>query len=214
MDIKRKIWLGLTCTASLGLVQAGENGESGESGEGGEQGAAMSSDFPGGTFDSALEKVLAGEGGEGGIGIVKSGANLSIPALSEAQLTRAFSDNTLRNGNNLAYHFSKNGTAEGWQVDWKQVDVAKCANNSDPSYEMDEGECWHQVTEALPAAKWTVRDSMLCLEPALTALSENGGCFSAFFVLNKVALYDAKGGMSGKGYDLHAGKQLSAKLDH
>lgn len=220
MLVNRKIWLGLTLIASSGVAlaatqasEAGEGGESaakahqgseaGEAGEGGEGGS-----FPGGTFESALGKILAGEGGEGGIGLIKKGDTVSIPALKDAQIKQAVSGNTLRVEHHSAYYLDPSGKGEGWEMKWNKVDPSKCAKD-----ELEDGECWRSTTLKLPASKWSVRGNKLCTEPALAPVTGKSGCVSVYFILTNVGLYDGDK-MVGKGNSLLKGRQLEAKPAH
>ena len=221
MLVKRKIWLGLALTATGSVALAatsgaqrssgGEEGapasqaHGGETGEGGEGSAA----YPGGGFESALGKVLAGEGGEGGAGLRKEGDTVSFPALNDEQIRRAIAGNTLRLEQHSAYHFDKSGTGQGWEMKWSQVETSKCGKGADPSYSLENGECWRSETLKLPAAKWTVRDKKLCTDPAVLPVTGPKACASVFLILNNVALFDGDK-LIGKGNTLHAGRQLDA----
>ena len=228
MLVNRKVWLGVTLIASGGMAfaavggseggeggEAGakakqsQGGEAGEAGEGGEAGG----NFPGGTFESALGKILAGEGGEGGIGLSKKGDTVSIPALDEAQVKQAIGGNTLRIEHHNAYYFDKSGKGEGWEIKYSKVDVAKCGKGADASYELEDGECWHSETVKLPASQWSVRGNKLCTVPAVGPVTGKSGCVSVFLILNNVGLFDGDK-LVGKGKTLHKGRMLAASLAH
>jgi hypothetical protein len=149
---------------------------------------------------------MMGEGGEGGIGLVKGAGTVSIPALDDAQITQVVSGNTLRTEHHFAYHFDKSGSAEGWEVKWEKVDASKCKTE-----DLENGECWTSKTVKLPAAKWSVNGGKLCLSPGVPAVTGAGDCAEVYIILNKVGLYGSDGKLVGKGSDLHAGKKLDEK---
>ena len=214
MLVNRKIWLGLTLLASVGSAQVActtwdgsatsagtEGGEGGEGGEAGEAGTAK--DFPGGSFATALEKVFDGEGGEGGLGLVKGKSSVTVPALNDSQITRLVAGNTLRSEYHFAAYFEQGGSIEGWSTKWTEHPASDCK----PA-DLDDGKCWKSVTKQLPAAKWTVRNGTLCTEPAVPSLTGDGSCASVFLVLDRVVLYDKDNKIVGKGNDAYEGREI------
>ena len=218
MIVNRKLWLGATLIAAGGVATAALAGlDSGEAnagfdatqggekaGEGGESG-----NFPGGTFERALALLLAGEGGEGGIGVVKGTRSVSVPALDDAQIKKVVSGNTLRTEHHIAYYLNPSGTAEGWDIQYEKVAPAKCAPEK-----LQNGECWTATTLKFPASNWSVRDGKLCISPQLKAITGAGTCAEVYMVINKVVLFGSDGKMVGKGSDLHKGRKLEEKPAH
>lgn len=217
MLVNRKLWLGLTLVAAGGVATTSMAGFAGGEGgeEGGEAGASQggeggeSGHFPGGDFNHAVALLLAGEGGEGGIGVVKGKRTVSVPALDDAQIKKVVSGNTLRTEYHLAYYLDPSGSAEGWEMQWEKVDPSKCAPQK-----LQNGECWVSKTLKLPASKWAVKGNQLCVTPTISAVTGAGNCAEVYMMLNKVALFGSDGKMVGKGSDLHKGRALDDKVAH
>jgi hypothetical protein len=196
MLVKRKVWVGISMVAGAAamaqvVVAAGDE------------------EYPGGKFSDALKMVLAGEGGEGGIGLSKMrNRSVSIPALKESQVSEALRGNTLRRDESYALHFDANGTFTGWEIRWDKVAVSRCTKDAGEAYEMEDGECWHATDVKIPQGKWSTRDGMLCTEPAMARVAEGEKCVTVFLVLDDIAVFNAKGDMIGKGSELVSGKHL------
>lgn len=213
----RRIWLGLTvaATASMGHAVAAQAREAaapafhaptagGESGESGGAGEGR------GDFSEALARVLAGEGGEGGLGLTYQPGQISFPALTSAQITQALTGNTLRRDNFFAMHFQPGGRYTGWASSWKKVEGKRCEGTPGREYMLEHGECYRRTDMQVPDGAWSVKDGMLCVKPALKPATGDRECASVFLVLDRVALFDGKGAMLGKGNDLVEGRQLAS----
>jgi hypothetical protein len=233
--MKRKIWTGLGIAAALagGPLVAQETGEAGEagtaapakqaaeSGEGGEgaavspatadaenfHGATGQRDFP---FAKALSKVMAGEGGEGGIGLSQTGPNFVIPALTAKQLRVALVGNTIRKDQAVAMYFAPNGRVEGWKRDWAKADMSKCPTKLGDSHEIEGGECWTATVNPI-VGPYEIRDNAVCM-PAYSGKAADGrGCYHIGFAMKHVIIGDGKR-MYGSGKDLVPGRELAAFL--
>lgn len=191
--LKRKVWVGISLVAGVTVGAA----------------AGAAPEFPGGNFSAALKKVLAGEGGEGGIGISKmSNQQVTIPALSGANVKEALSGNTLRQNDLFALHFRADGGFNGWEVKWEKVDKARCAANAgNENYDVEDGVCWFATT-LQQKGTWSTKGDQLCTQPALVAASGGSSCVSVALVLDRFALFNDKGDMIGKGNTLVPGENL------
>ncbi len=191
MKHRRKVWLGVSLLAA-GAAQPGEK----------------MTGVPG-DFGNVLSHILAGEGGEAGIGVGKLvHGQVSVPALNGAQITRSLSGNTLRRDHDFALHFAANGTFNGWEIVWSTVDKAKCTADDEDDYELEEGVCWHAANVKIPKGKWSVKDDRLCTEPALGRAAEGAPCVSIVFMLDSVAMFKPDGSMIGKAFEIVPDKRL------
>lgn len=174
--------------------------------------ATEKTDYPGTTFANALQHVLAGEGGEGGMGIVYKPGSLSIPALTGPQISQALTGNTFRRDGSFAFYFNGDGTFTGWQSSWKETAATACANaKGDKTYFVDDGQCYHRIDTDVAKGQWSVKGDTLCTKPTIEPAAGTNECTSAFLVLNSLILYSTSGKMEGKGNDLVAGRQLERK---
>jgi len=219
-----KIWFGLGACVALGhgagvqaqqmMLAAGAEsaalaGAPGEAGEAGEAGAetAGPDNFPGG-FDKALEKVLAGEGGEGGRGLSKMLPSVTSPALSGFQIKKAFTNNTLYSSGASALHYDASGKLAGWVGSWALISPEKCSTKADPATHFQGSKGCYRMTKHSAAGDWSIKNDQLC-----RSFTANGkqttGCSYVALLLETFALFDGEtGAMSGKGFKLLAGKQL------
>jgi hypothetical protein len=175
----------------------------------------QSDDFPGGSFDTALNKIFAGEGGESGIGFspLRQQADgkwsFSVPALDGAQVKQAVSGNSLYRDHSFAIHLSPSGQYEGWQRTWRQEGLDSCPTQGSANYSYilnSHGECW-VVTDQDVQGGWTIEGDLLCFDPVPSALT-NAQCNRVSLVLNSLVLWDPDGHMIGKGNELHKGKSI------
>jgi hypothetical protein len=164
-----------------------------------------------GDFAGALKQLFAGEGGEEGIGLIYDAGRVVVPPLNEAQVTEALTGNTLRRQEAFALHFESGGRFSGWEIKWETVDAAQCAKG-EPNYELEEGTCWHHSDVKIPQGTWSVRDGMLCTQPALVTAANANECVSMFILLDDIALFDKSGKMIGKGNELVQGKHLETEM--
>jgi hypothetical protein len=200
--IKRRTWVTVAVVANVAAAMHGAQAAEGS-------GSALENDYPG-TFASSLEHLLAGEGGEGGLGMSPLRRVVTIPALNGAQIEKVLGGNTVRR-EDYAIAFDANGKFSGWEKPWEKVGADKCAAaaKSDKTYEVEHGECWHQLHVDIPAGTWKVEGDRLCTQPALRRVVAAVSCVSAALVLDRLALFDDSGKMLGKPSDLVAGKQLA-----
>ena len=199
--IKRKIWVraaGLALSLTTG-VYASE----GEAGEGGPKPADSADKFYSATgqrdvpFGKALEKIMEGSGGEGGIGFSKSGPEFVVPALTDSQIKAAL--------------VGKDGNVEGWKRDWsKSPSKDQCPTKLGDNYEMSDGDCWIATVNPI-VGPYTVRNNSICM-PAYSGKSADGNvCYYFAFITKFVVIADGKK-VYGGGKDLVPGKELAAFL--
>lgn len=174
---------------------------------------AAGEDFPGGSFEDALEHVFAGEGGEGGLGfsaLENQGGRWSftVPALSGEQLTKALSGNSLRQEAHYAMHLEPSGQYRGWALSWEKAPMAQCPSDEGPNHSIDDGQCW-VASEGEIKGTWSVKDDTLCLSPAPEQVSGAHDCVRAALVLNDVVLFGPDGKMIGKGNNLLKGENAA-----
>lgn len=174
--------------------------------------ASAADEFTGGTLDYALEKVFAGEGGEGGVGFTKMNRSFSVPALTESQLRQVFSGNTLAAKGRVSAHLRADGTIDGWfSIDEEVKPFSRCPkeNFSGDNMFVHDGQCMHRSFEQFKAAKWSIKGDQLCVPNSVGfAEAPGAGCYYAALVLNNVVLFGEDGKMVGKGRDLSKGKNV------
>jgi hypothetical protein len=191
MGTTTKIWYGIGVCAALGSAAVS---------------AQSTDEFPGG-FDKALEKVLAGEGGEGGRGLTKMLPSVTSPALRGSQIKKALTGNTLHSFGASSLHYDTTGKLAGWVGSWALTSAKTCpAKAPEETYFQGDKGCY-QLTRHDAAGTWTIKDDQLC-----QSFTANGkattGCSYVALLLDTFALFDsASGEMSGKGFKLVAGKQ-------
>lgn len=212
MTRKRRLWAGSGAVvgAAVALTTADSAVADGKA-----------DDYPGGSIDTALNKIFANEGGESGLGFtpLEQQANgnwsFSVPALNKEQLEKAVTDNTLARRSAFAIHMSSTGQYEGWQRIWDQRDREDCPMRGGVNfawYVNHSGECWF-ATDSDIRGSWTIRDDMLCLDPVPVRLTD-ARCNRITLVLNSVVMWDEAGKMFGKGSELRQGKRIErAYLD-
>ena len=219
MKATRKMWL---CVGAFTTLAAGcSRNEQAETAASAEPAAAAEAataanaaapvgDVYKGNFSGALSKLLAGEGGEEGIGTSFSNGNIVIPALNGAQITEAFTGNTLSRKGTFAVHFEAGGQMSGWEYKWEPVADALCAAKSSEYIKRDDGSCARRALFEITAGQWSVQDGKFCTVPVLTRAANGKDCVSVYVVLDDIALF-AEGAMIGKGNKLLKGKQLEPK---
>ncbi len=211
---KRKIWIGLGMATTLTVGHAAEPAATAANKPPAPAAqSASQNDFPGGTFSDALRKVLAGEGGEGGIGLEYKSGTVTVPALKGAQISEALTGNTLARSSAFALHFRSGGKFSGWETKWVPVAAADCAKaGSDENYEKgDDGSCEHRVTVQVPQGTWRIAGNLLCTQPALERAAGGNECTSAFLILDNLVLFDRSGKMMGKPNELLKGPRLETQ---
>lgn len=211
MRTTRKIWVGAgvvaTAIVANGLDVRHDTGKMTMTAQAQAAEAGPTNDFGNTTFAKALEKILAGEGGEGGIGWSGFGPTFTTPALNDEQLNKALVGRTVRKDQAVAFYLGKDGIAEGWKLDWSKADASKCPDKLGEYYEIEHGQCWTAAKSDFKG-KYEIKNGQVCL-PALTGKPADGqACYYVGFALTKVIVGDGKK-MFGSGKDLVDGKSLA-----
>lgn len=212
--IKRKMWVAAGLALSL---TTGAHAADGESGEGGPKPADSADKFYGATgqrdvpFSKALEKILEGSGGEGGIGFSKAGPEFVAPTLTDSQIKAALVGNTVRKDQAVAIYFGKDGKVEGWKRDWsKAASMDQCPTKLGDNYEVSDGQCWIATVNPI-VGSYTIRNNSICM-PAYSGKAADGNvCYYFAFITKFVVIADGKK-VYGGGKDLVLGKELAAFL--
>jgi hypothetical protein len=201
MKFRPKVWaaIGSIASTSLAVAALASNPVPGEE----------MSPFPEG-FATALDKLLDGEGGEGGAGMSPMRRSVMVPALDEKQLKLALTGNTIRLDWHLALHFSEAGKVNGWQTSWDQASMERCPTTLSATYSRENGKCYVANRREISGA-WEVRDSQVCL-PSLALGSTGTHCYTMVVLLDKVALFDEHGKLVGRGHNLAKGRVLADSL--
>lgn len=190
--------------AAMQAALAGSPGEDG----GGEAGAETGpDDFPGG-FDRALEKVLAGEGGEGGRGLTKMMPSVTSPALRGFQISKAITGNTLRTYGGSAIHYDPAGSLSGWMGSWTLASSGKCPGKTLTEDYFNGAKGCYKMTRKPVTGTWSVEGDKLCRVVTTDGVTKKG-CSHVALLLDTFGLFDSETGtMSGKGFKLLPGKQI------
>lgn len=156
-------------------------------------------------FGKAVSLMLAGEGGENGIGVHKVWPTLMIPALTGAQVKAAIADNSLVIPYHYTFQFKADGSIGGYNIRYDEVAVKTCPKVEKPGdgLLLYEGVCSKQVNEPI-AGNWKVDGDKLCLDLGWSSTKVND-CFTVFFVMDSVALVKADGSVWGKAHALKKG---------
>lgn len=204
MGTVTKIWYGIgTCVA---LSNPGASSAADHDGVGSK--VESTDDFPGG-FDKALEKIFAGEGGEGGRGLTKMLPSVTSPALHGFQIEKALTGNTLHSFGASALHYNASGQLAGWVGSWALISPNACPAKpaSGDTYFQGAKGCY-KLSKHEATGTWTVKDDQLCQSFTADGKSTTG-CSYVALLLDTFALFDsATGVMSGKGFKLLVGKQI------
>lgn len=157
-------------------------------------------------FDKALSLMLAGEGGENGIGSQRVWPTLSFPALTTEQISKAINGNTLAIPYHYAHQYSTDGKVGGYNIRYDQVELKKCPKKEIPGdgFLLYEGVCSAQVPEPVTGT-WDVKDDKLCVDIAWAGKLQITGCYTMFFVMDSVAMVKPDGTVSGKAHVLKKG---------
>ncbi|MFC4312444.1 hypothetical protein ACFPN2_25400 [Steroidobacter flavus] len=170
--------------------------------------AAGQDEFAGGSLSHALDKVFAGEGGEGGLGFTKMTRAFSVPALTTNQLRQVFTGNTLGQSGKIAAHLRPDGKVEGWHNVDTEVKFERCPKvnaEGDGLFIHDETQCMQRTFTEFKNATWSIKGDQLCLPKAAVAAGEGTACYYAALVLNSVVVFGEDGKMEGKGNSLWRG---------
>lgn len=173
---------------------------------------AKYSSFPG-DLNKAVSNIFAGEGGEGGAGLTRMWPSVVAPALSNADLEKVVTGNTLSTGGHVAWYFAANRSIEGGFIDWKSTDKSRCPakeDESDAFYLGTDGVCYTYTTHPSKGT-WSIRDNQLCLN-VTWATGKRDDCRYLTILLDDIALFDAQGQIDGKGMKLHKGKAIEQGL--
>jgi hypothetical protein len=166
-------------------------------------GSTHKQDYP---FARALQKHLAGEGGEGGIGFTASGPDFKIPALNEQQLKMALPGNTIRKDQAVAIYFDPNGTVQGWKRDWAKAEMAQCPTPLSEDYEVDNGVCYTATVNPI-VGPYTIKGNQVCM-PAYSGKAADGqACYYVAFATKFVMIGDGQR-TYGSGKDIVRGRVL------
>ena len=157
-------------------------------------------------FDKALSLMLAGEGGENGIGSHRVWPTLSFPALTTEQIGKALTGNTLAIAYHYAHQYGADGKVGGYNIRYDAVDVKKCPKKEVPGdgLLLYEGVCSAQVNEPVTGT-WKADDGKLCVDIAWAGKTQITGCYTMFFVMDSVAMVKPDGTVSGKAHALKKG---------
>lgn len=157
-------------------------------------------------FDKALSLMLAGEGGENGIGVHKVWPTLSVPALTTEQIAKAIAGNSLVIPYHYTHQYSADGKVGGYNIRYDPVDVKKCPAKEIPGdgLLLYEGVCSAQVNEPVTGT-WKAQDNRLCVDIAWAGKSQIAGCYNVFFIMDSVAMVKPDGTVSGKAHQLKKG---------
>ena len=157
-------------------------------------------------FDKALSLMMAGEGGENGIGSQRVWPTLSFPALTTEQIAKAVSGNSLVIPYHYTHQYSTDGKIGGYNVRYDPVDVKKCPKKEIPGdgLLLYEGVCSSQLNEPVTGT-WKAENDKLCVDVAWAGKSQISGCYTTFFVMDSVALVKPDGTVSGKAHALKKG---------
>jgi len=157
-------------------------------------------------FARALQKMLSGEGGEGGIGFSASGPDFKVQALDEQQLRMALVGNTVRKDQAVAIHFRADGTVQGWKRDWSKAPTSQCPTPLGEDHEIDKGECYTAAVNPI-VGPYAIRGNQVCM-PAYSGRKEDGqACYYFAFVTRYVMIGDGKR-TYGSGKELAIGRVL------
>lgn len=212
MMTKRKIWTGLGVVATAATVSAGAIAADAPAQKGDYPGATLEMTVP---FSRALQKILDGEGGEGGIGYTKAGAVFEIPSLNDDQLKQALPGRTIRKDQAVAIYFGPDGQVDGWKRDWSKASADQCPTPLGDNHEIEDGQCWTSAVNPIKGP-YTIKNGSVCM-PAYSGKAADGqGCYYIAFVSKHVMIADGKR-TYGSGKDLVDGKNLDVfrkKADH
>src|SRR3546814_9062495 len=110
-------------------------------------------------FDKALSLMLAGEGGENGIGSHRVWPTLSFPALTTEQIQKALTGNTLAIPYHYAHPYGADGTVGGYNIRYDPNDLKNCPKTEihGDGLLRTEAVCSAQVNEPI-TARWKAED--------------------------------------------------------
>jgi hypothetical protein len=206
MTIKRKLWSGVGVAAAAIAMSGAHAADAGgpASGVGGTFPASPTGETV--PFQRGLDKILDGEGGEGGIGFSQSGPVFATPALTNEQLALALPGRTIRKDQAVAFYFGTDGIVEGWKRDWTPGDADQCPSALGDNHELDNGKCYTAVVNPIKGP-YEFKNGQVCM-PAYSGKAADGtGCYYIGFVTKYVMIGDGKR-TYGSGKDLVNGRQL------
>lgn len=217
MQTTRKLWLCLGAFSTLTVGCTEQKAPQSASPTGSvpathQEGTPGRADLFEGDFPGAVSKLLAGEGGEGGLGTYFDKGKLVIPPLDGPQIEQALTGNTLRRKNSFAVHFEPAGKFSGLEWAFKPADPARCQNGKPPQYLSVEGTCYQRHETTVPTGSWSTRDGKLCTTPALVSAADGEECVAIHLAFNSVVLVKSGDVVVGKGNELVKGKQLESEM--
>jgi hypothetical protein len=208
--VSTKLWHGL----SEGVAQAGAAGVLGmallpTAFAGQTKDEAQHSAFLG-DLDKAISNIFAGEGGEGGAGLSPMWPTITVPALSNADIKKLVTGNTLRTDGHVAWHFTPDGGIEGGYVEWTATKSESCPAKDDPKdafYRGTDNQCYTYKLYPSKGA-WSAKDNQLCVNVTWSTGAKND-CRYVAILLDDIALFDSQGKIDGKGMKLLKGKAIA-----
>jgi len=220
MRTSSKIWYGIGASAAVAVVaaitQVNDKGMLSPLASAQAAPAAGGSQVqPKGTFvgnlDSAMANIFAGEGGEGGAGLTPMWPSVVAPALTGPEIAKVVTGNTLQLPGHASYYFAAGNTVEGRYIHWDQLPkVSDCpaqnAEGSDYYLNPNTNVCWKQTILPLQGS-WAIKNHQLCLDVSWSG-GKKADCRYFTILLDNIALFDASGGIDGKGHKLFQGKHL------
>lgn len=158
-------------------------------------------------FDKALSLMLAGEGGENGIGVQRVWPTLSFPALTTEQISKSLTGNSLVIPYHYTHQYGADGKVGGYNIRYDPIDVKRCPKKEVPGdgLLLYDGVCQAQVNEPVTGT-WKAENNKLCVDIAWAGKSQITGCYDMFFVMDSVAMVKPDGSVSGKAHGLKPGK--------
>ena len=164
-----------------------------------------------GDLEFALDNIFAGEGGEGGAGLTPRWPTVTAPALTGPEIAKVVTGNTLQLPGHASYYFAGGNRVEGSYIHWTQMSKSSdcpAQNVEDGDYyrNVKDGICWKKAVLDLQG-KWEISKHQLCLDVSWSG-GKKEGCRYVTILLDDIALFEATGGIDGKGHKLVKGKQL------
>lgn len=194
-----KMWVGIGAVAALGASAALSARE-----------GATPADHPGqfhGDFNSALNLILMGEGGEAGIGLSKMWPTVSAPALTAQQIKKLVAGNTLSVPQHYSMQFNADGSLGGYMIELAKASDPKACPKQEvigDQYLMHDGACHTRVSKAWKGS-WRIEEHQLCVDLRWSSDARKD-CWHVAILLDRIALFDTNGAMFGKGNILKKGR--------
>ncbi len=168
-------------------------------------------DYPG-ELSEAMDKIWAGEGGEGGAGLGKMWPSVRIPALTEDQLKSIIPGNTLRNDGRAAFYYDKTGKIEGWVSSYEELKPDKvnklCTASAIAArdYWREDDRCWKVINNPMKGV-WKIDNHKLCTNVTVQGNKE-AQCWHVALILDRIGLFNEEGAMHKVGKVIKKGRVL------